>query len=238
MLRPTSIQPIITSPLIPNTPLVQTYISGEKGTGKKVIFLITDIFGVVFNNAKLIADDFAAQGYLVVVPDLFNGDPVPWTYFEKLQEYDLGTWLGKHPKEVTEPLVESVLANIKADFAPTSIAAIGYCYGAKYVVRLLGANKIDVGAIAHPSFVDDEEVELVRKPLIIEAAETDPIFPVENRIKTEAILTKNKAIYEITVFSGVSHGFAVRGDPTVPQTLYAKERAFFNMVAFFSFHMK
>ncbi|KAK9380382.1 dienelactone hydrolase [Kockiozyma suomiensis] len=217
---------------------VQTYISGEKAKGKKVVFLITDIFGVVFNNAKLIADDFAAQGYLVVVPDLFNGDPVPWTYFSKLQEFDLGSWLGKHPKEVTEPLVESVLSHIKADFAPSSIAAVGYCYGAKYVVRLLGASKIDVGAICHPSFVDDEEVELLKLPLTIQAAETDPIFPVENRIKTEAILTKNQTPYEITVFSGVVHGFAVRGDPAVPQTLYAKERAFHNIVTFFDFHTK
>ncbi|KAK9463360.1 dienelactone hydrolase family-domain-containing protein [Lipomyces oligophaga] len=216
---------------------VETYITGDVSS-KKVILFITDIFGHVFSNAQLIADDFAEQGYLVLVPDILKGDPVPWDYFDKLQDFDLGTWLTKHPKEVTEPIVEAVLAGIKADYSPTSIAAIGYCYGAKYVVRLLGAGKIDAGGIAHPSFVDYEEIEAVTKPLNIQAAETDPIFPVENRIKTEAILTKNKAIYEISVYSGVVHGFAVRGDPKVPQTLYAKERAFFSFAAFFKFHLK
>ncbi|KAK9448823.1 dienelactone hydrolase [Limtongia smithiae] len=218
---------------------VSTYVSGDK-TCKKIIFLITDVFGHVLSNAQLLADDFAAQGYYVIVPDLFNGDAIPWMPFSELAGggFDLGTWLGKHGLEVTEPIVEKVLGHIKEDFSPTFIGATGYCFGAKYVVRLLGSKKIDVGAISHPSFVDDSEVELVTSPLIISAAETDPIFTVEGRQKTEAILTKNKATYEITVYSGVVHGFAVRGDPEQPQTMYAKERAFFSQVAFFNFHAK
>jgi dienelactone hydrolase len=124
-----------------------------------------------------------------------------------------------------EPIVEKVLGQIKGDLAPTSIGAVGYCFGAKYVVRLLGQKKIDAGAIAHPSFVTDEEVVKETLPLIISAAQTDPIFPLENRVKAEEILTKNGAIYEINVYSGVVHGFACRVDPTIAIAKYAKERA-------------
>ena len=44
--------------------------------------------------------------------------------------------------------------------------------------------------------------------------ESDFAFPVEARRKAEDILVKNKAHYYFQIFSGVSHGFAARGDPS------------------------
>jgi len=41
-----------------------------------VIFL-SDIFGVDLVNTKLVADEWAGQGYKVLLPDLFDNDPVP-----------------------------------------------------------------------------------------------------------------------------------------------------------------
>ena len=46
--------------------------------------------------------------------------------------------------------------------------------------------------------------------------ETDFSFPTEARRKAEDILVKNKKQYFIQVFSGVNHGFAVKGDISVP----------------------
>ncbi|KAK9468958.1 dienelactone hydrolase [Lipomyces arxii] len=216
---------------------IETYAVGD-ATSKKIIVIMTDVFGHVFINAQLIADDFATQGYYVLVPDILKGDAIPFMPFEELLTFDLPTWLGKHSLEITEPIVDKVLGHIKEDFAPTSIGAVGYCYGAKYVVRLLGEKVVTAGAIAHPSFVTEEEVEKVTLPIIISAAEVDPIFTAENRAKTEAILVKNKATYEITVYAGTTHGFACRVDPTIAVQKYAKERAFFSQVAFFAEHLK
>ena len=61
---------------------LRTYTSNPKtdkaGTGKQdtVIFL-SDIFGVDLLNTKLVADEWAGQGYKVLLPDLFDNDPVP-----------------------------------------------------------------------------------------------------------------------------------------------------------------
>jgi dienelactone hydrolase len=64
---------------------LRTYISNPKsdkastGTSGKqdtVIFL-SDIFGVDLVNTKLVADEWAGQGYKVLLPDLFDNDPVP-----------------------------------------------------------------------------------------------------------------------------------------------------------------
>ena len=45
--------------------------------------------------------------------------------------------------------------------------------------------------------------------------EIDPTFPLDKRRRAEDILVQKKAIYHFQVFSGVSHGFAVRGNPEV-----------------------
>jgi dienelactone hydrolase len=39
--------------------------------------------------------------------------------------------------------------------------------------------------------------------------------------------------YQINLFSGTEHGFAVRGDPKVKQQRFAKERAFQQAVDWF-----
>jgi dienelactone hydrolase len=52
--------------------------------------------------------------------------------------------------------------------------------------------------------------------LAIVAAETDGIFPATKGYETEAILKGPNIPYQINLYSGVKHGFAVRGDPAIP----------------------
>ncbi|KAK9453688.1 dienelactone hydrolase [Dipodascopsis uninucleata] len=215
---------------------ISTYVSGDK-TSKKIILLIADIFGATLSNTQLIADDFAAKGYYVIVPDLFNGDPVPWMPFEELGKFDLPSWLGKHGFDVTGPLIEKVYDHIVEDFAPEAIGSIGYCYGAKLVVKLQGEGKIKAGILCHPSFVEESEFEKISVPTMISAAETDPIYPMAARHKTEEIFVKNQVPYVISVYSGVVHGFCVRADLTVPVKKFSKEHAFVGQLGFFEFYL-
>jgi dienelactone hydrolase len=123
---------------------------------------------------------------------------------------------------------------------PTSqkIAAVGYCFGAKYVVRHLRPNKIDVGYVAHPSFVEADELKAIEGPFSIAAAETDAIFPAEKRHESEIILKETGVPYQINLYSGVVHGFAVRADLSSKVGKYAKENAFLQALAWFEEHLK
>ena len=60
------------------------------------------MIGHRFINAQLIADQFAANGYLVVMPDLFGGDPIP---LNRPDSFDLMKWLngGYNPVPLTPP---------------------------------------------------------------------------------------------------------------------------------------
>lgn len=68
------------------------------------------------------------------------------------------------------------------------------------------AQKLDVGYIAHPSFVSTEELRGIKGPLSIAAAEIDAIFPAEKRHESEVILKEIGLPYQVNLYGGVAHG--------------------------------
>jgi dienelactone hydrolase len=203
------------------------------------ILFIPDVIGI-WQNSKLLADQFAANGYLTLLLDVFNGDPVP---LNRPADFNIMAWLangsdGKtpHTKEVVDPIVVEGIKALKEEYGISKIGAVGYCFGAKYVVRHY-KDGINVGYVAHPSFVEEDELAAITGPFAISAAETDSIFPAEKRHKSEEILQKTGQPYQINLFSGVEHGFAVRCDPSVKVQRFAKEQAFLQAVSWFNEHL-
>ncbi|KAK7227897.1 hypothetical protein V2G26_000067 [Clonostachys chloroleuca] len=198
------------------------------------ILYIPDILGI-WQNSKLMADLFATQGYTCLVLDIFNGDPAP---LEMPEDFDIMGWLSNgsngnnpHTPEAIDPIILKGLAHLKS-LGLARIGAVGYCLGAKYVIRHY-KNGIECGFIAHPSFVEAEELAAISGPLSIAAAEKDDIFTTEKRHESEKVLAKANHRYQINLFSGVEHGFAVRGDPSVKTERFAKDQAFLQAVAWF-----
>ncbi|PVH97185.1 alpha/beta-hydrolase [Periconia macrospinosa] len=211
----------------------------DKNT-QNAIVIFTDVHGYKFINSQLIADQYAANGYFTIIPDLFAGNESPlnpdasWS----LQEY-IATTMPRVP--TVDPKIEAVIKALRgAEYGVKRLGGVGYCFGGKYVCRWLkeGGAGIDAGFTAHPSFVDREEVEGIKGPLSIAAAETDAIFPAEKRRETEDILQKLPVPYQINLFSDVVHGFAVRCDLAKPREKFAKEQAFLQAVAWFDEFIK
>lgn len=114
---------------------------------------------------------------------------------------------------------------------------MGYCFGGKYVVRHLVPGKFDVGYTAHPSHIDADELKSMKGPLAIAAAEIDGIFPLEKRQETEEILKASEFPWQMNLYSGVKHGFAVRGDRDDPVVKYAMNNAFLQALEWFKEHL-
>ncbi|KAG4417087.1 hypothetical protein IFR04_009793 [Cadophora malorum] len=209
----------------------------HKETG---ILFCPDVIGI-WGNSQLMADQFAANGYLTMIIDLYNGDPVALNTVAA--DFDLMKWLeggsnGKNPHtaETVDPIVVAAITSLKEEYGIKKIGSVGYCFGAKYVVRHQGKG-MDVGYIAHPSFVDEEELAAVTVPLSIAAAEVDTMFTAELRHRSEDILRAAGHPYQINLFSGVVHGFAVRSDLSKNVERFAKEQAFYQAVAWFDEHL-
>ena len=129
-------------------------IPANKSKAKTILF-ITDIFGYSLPNARLLADEFAKAGFYVVIPDVFQGDPVSHELLNTITprkpaevsevqktkntavtEATLGPWLAKHSDAVSRPLIDGVVKALKEDPEVGKIGAVGFCWGGRYVVLL------------------------------------------------------------------------------------------------------
>ncbi|KAL9049883.1 MAG: hypothetical protein Q9162_006967 [Coniocarpon cinnabarinum] len=225
----------------------ESYISHpENKATENAVLILTDVLGHKFINLQLIADQFAANGYFVVMPDLFYGDSIP---VDRPDGFDMKEWLSRHGTSTVDPICTSVIKAMRTKLGVKHIGSTGYCFGAKYVARFMGqigqshGATIDAGFMAHPSFVDNDELSAINGPLSIAAAETDQIFPEEKRHESEGILKKlaqgdKKLAYQINLYSSVAHGFAVKTDLADKRNRFAKEQAFIQAVQWFDHFLK
>nr|GAT47358.1 predicted protein [Mycena chlorophos] len=210
---------------------VPCYVATPEGAyaKDKVVLYLSD--------AQLLADDFARHGYKVVVPDLFNGDPVPPEVFAAdAPPFDWMAWLPNHGAAQTRPLIDAVLTALHTSgISSSGIACAGYCFGARFTLDLAFDNLIAVAAIAHPSrlslgpdAVDMNKYRTVAKaPLLINGCEHDPVFPPADQEITDSILGDGKFApgYKRVYWAGCAHGFAIRGDLKDEGIRKAKEGA-------------
>ena len=231
----------------------------------KLLLLLTGGTGVHSVNNQLQADKFAEEGFLVVMPDQFAGDSAPSStttttttttdegesasvieqvklgMASVVKSFSIDMWLARHTPEKVLPVLHKVLASVREEFADAianggGIYAVGYCFGARYVL-LLGSSlpkdtaegqkspeaqaeegmavqgpQIKAGAIAHGTQISVEEMSACSVPVSIVAVEGDGLFPDAVREEGVKALEKQSVEHEVTVYEGVPHGFAVLGD--------------------------
>ncbi|KAL0571465.1 hypothetical protein V5O48_010501 [Marasmius crinis-equi] len=212
---------------------VPTYISEPKEVQgiKRVILFYSDVWGPFHLNNQLIQDYFAENGFIVVGIDYFLGDPVH--LHDNEQGFDRDAWFAKSRAQA-ERLIPSWLEAVKQKFGTSAkYSAVGYCFGGPYAMEIAASDFAVAAAFAHPAALNENHFRKVKKPLFLSCAEDDFTFPLASRRRAEDILVEMKAKYTIQVFSSVSHGFAVRGDPQVGDTRWAKEESARGIVEWF-----
>jgi dienelactone hydrolase len=65
--------------------------------------------------------------------------------------------------------------------------------------------------------------------------EIDSIFTREKRMESEKILAELGIGWQISLYGGVEHGFAVKGDLTKKHIKFATDQAFEQAIAWFKF---
>eukprot|EP01114_Cavostelium_apophysatum_P016352 TRINITY_DN462_c0_g1_i1.p1 TRINITY_DN462_c0_g1~~TRINITY_DN462_c0_g1_i1.p1 ORF type:complete len:241 (-),score=54.37 TRINITY_DN462_c0_g1_i1:82-804(-) len=187
---------------------VDAFIVRPTSSAKAALVISTDIFGATLRQVQEIAETLGKAGFLVVVPDLFAGDPYP----ANSDFSGIGAWMAKHPVSKTAPIVADTVKYVKDHENVQKLGVIGYCYGGKISIKQASNDLVDVFICAHPATPDAGDVEAIKKPGFFICAEVDDTFGKAVRENTEAVLKKNGIRAEFKLYPGTRHGFAVRGD--------------------------
>eukprot|EP00835_Amoeboradix_gromovi_P005582 NODE_538_length_6985_cov_0.287892.p3 type:complete len:269 gc:universal NODE_538_length_6985_cov_0.287892:3319-4125(+) len=237
------------------------YISKPKKESKRAIVIGTDIFGFRLTNVQLLADQFAAQGYLTIVPDLFNDkafsasalDPIiglglnesvsVFAYCHNifLKFWALLTFLPFVPYFFLKNPPESKILKFVKIFEELrrnrySIGYQGYCYGGMISMMLSTTNLVDAVSAAHPGKFDISvfKSEFKTNTLLLLVKEDIHIREKQQAELLAFAKTRKDFIVELFAFH---HGFAVRGDTRKDDVRMAKEKAFNLALEHFNKHV-
>jgi dienelactone hydrolase len=209
------------------------------GQGNKAIIFIHDIYGIDSGRSRLVADEFAAQGYQVFFPDLLRGDTFP----DNGKFDGFGEWLKKHPvMRVTDDVINYVVPHAKSK-GVTSIGLIGFCWGT-YVMTHLSLRHPEFKAVVHPhpayqifSMLGEDGPTALSKvtiPQFYMPAGNDDVGLKPNGALI-ALLKKNLGEKVKSVeFPKMQHGWFVRGDLADPQTATDCKETFRLSIEFFN----
>ncbi|KAL8393064.1 hypothetical protein RB595_003025 [Gaeumannomyces hyphopodioides] len=130
----------------------------------KLLLLLTGGTGFKSANNQIQADKFASEGFVVVMPDLFEGDAFPnsaaapedgLTLLDQIKlkaaeaakSFMIDMWIARHTEEKVMPILRKVLDAAKGEFADAisnggGIYAAGYCFGGRYVILLAAERQL------------------------------------------------------------------------------------------------
>ncbi|EXJ70647.1 uncharacterized protein A1O5_05637 [Cladophialophora psammophila CBS 110553] len=230
---------------------LSVYETGSPNENGNILLYCPDGFGHALHNQYL-ADRFAECGWQVILPDYYEGDPVPlehldWDQSKSLEEqgwneeqlgrmrsFSLDTWLRVHNMTRIQMLLKDCVHAIQQSYPGTSISAIGFCTGGKQSL-LLASWAVKAAAIFHPSFVKEEDIHGISVPLYIGLGEKDQMVPSTLKEDLERWLSASKVRgFTISVYPGMDHGWTIRPDNDDPEIRHQCKQAFEDAVKFLS----
>jgi carboxymethylenebutenolidase len=178
----------------------------RKGPG---IVLIQEIFGVN-EHIRSVAEQYAADGYLVIAPDLFwrSGHRIELTYDEagwkRAVELMNATDVGKAQTDI-ELAIDALKAQPGLD---GGIASIGYCFGGLLSYHTAANGLVDVAIAYYGGGIQNQldRADEIEVPLLMHFGEEDSHIPLEAVEKIAERFDTNDNV-EIVVYPEAEHGF-------------------------------
>lgn len=207
-------------------------VKNNNGVG---ILLLSDVFGFEDSFTRDFAYRVACNGFNVLVPDLFRGDPWsrdrPNAIFEQ--------WLAKQdPDRVAKDIGTSTKwmeDEFTAAQIPRKLGIIGFCYGGGRVVEVLARDQnstFGTGVSFYGTRVSLNAAQNVEVPVLFITGDNDPLCPVGTLAELEKAIGKGS---RVVVFKGRRHAFVHR--PESPEEDADADEAFMIMRTWLCDHL-
>ena len=183
------------------------YLATPDGNGKAPgILLITAIFGID-QEMKELSDAWAADGFVVSVPDIFwRVMPGPTADMEKaFARY--GAFDFDHGLRDVEDLMQDLKARPQCN---GKVAVLGFCFGGRYAHLSAARFGADAAGAFHGTMIGAhlDETDKVSCPVSYHFGEDDPVVPMDEVAQIKESYASH-ANAEIGVYAGASHNFSM-----------------------------
>ena len=189
----------------------KAYLATPKSGKGPGILLIQEIFGV--NKVmRDLADGYAAQGYVVMCPDIFwRQEPGVDITDQTKAEWDKAFKLfqGFNVDKGVDDL-KATSAALRSHAACTGkVGSVGYCLGGKLAYLMATRSDSDADVGYYGVGIQDllGEAKSIKKPLLLHVANKDGFVPPEAQAKVKAALKANSQV-TINDYPEQDHAFA------------------------------
>src|SRR3989338_7705961 len=158
------------------------------------------------DNIKEMARSLAAEGYVVLAVDLFNGKVAK----DANEARQLTSAANTNPQSSIDNMKAAVqyLKNLN-NVDKNKIASMGWCFGGGMSLRLALNEKLAATVIYYGNLeTDKEKLKVIKWPVLGIFGEKDTSIPVESARKFEKALNELRIDNEIYIYEGVGHAFA------------------------------
>lgn len=189
---------------------IPAYVAQPSSPPKGAIIVVQEIFGVNPGIVKK-ADDWAAQGYLAVAPDVFwRQEPGIELDSDVTEQFQRGVKLMMaHDFDQGIQDIEAVIHWIRREQGVEKVGLVGFCMGGN--VAYLAATRTDIdasvgyyGAGIHHML---GESHAIAKGLLLHIPTADGFVPPEAQKAIHEALGDNPHV-TIHDYEGLDHGFA------------------------------
>jgi carboxymethylenebutenolidase len=185
------------------------YVSLPRGGKGPGIVLLQEIFGVN-QHIRNVADQYAADGYVVIAPDLF------WRNGARIElGYDDACW-----KRAVELMNATDFALAQTDIAATvktlraldgvegKIASIGYCFGGRLSYHTAASGLVDAAVCYYGGGIQNalERADQIKVPMLMHFGSADSHIPLTAVTSIAERFDDNDQV-EIHVYADAEHGF-------------------------------
>lgn len=190
------------------------YLSLPRGGSGPGLVLAQEIFGV---NATMreVADEYAEEGYVVLVPDLFwrQQPGVELGYTETDWQRAFSFYQGFNEAKGVDD-VQTAISTLRKrpELSGGKVGVLGFCLGGKLAYLAACRSDADVAVGYYGVGIENAlaEAHKITCPLLLHIPELDEHCPPEARARIVQEL-KGRANITLYVYPGVDHAFARKG---------------------------